>query len=156
MGTINNSRPAVRGGRLPDRRHQLPAACENIESTEILKDASATAIYGSRGANGVVVITTKHGKVGKPQFNLSSYVGFQDIRKKLDPDQRRAVLDAGKRGLRQRWQRCYPADLAAQLAECHCYQRGRHQLAGPGEPARPDSAATTCRWRVAPNRTATW
>ena len=83
VGTINNSDPlyVVDGFLTSDISFLLP---ENIESTEILKDASATAIYGSRGANGVVVITTKHGKTGKPQFNLSSYVGFQQIRKKLD------------------------------------------------------------------------
>ena len=41
----------------------------DIESIEILKDASATAIYGSRGSNGVVLITTKKGKEGKTKFN---------------------------------------------------------------------------------------
>ena len=46
----------------------------DIESIDILKDASATAIYGSRGANGVVLITTKRGKAGKPQINFSSRV----------------------------------------------------------------------------------
>ncbi len=49
----------------------------DIESIEILKDASATAIYGARGANGVVLITTKRGKVGKTQFSYESYYGFQ-------------------------------------------------------------------------------
>lgn len=48
----------------------------NIESIEVLKDASSTAIYGSRGANGVVMITTKKGK-GKPSINLNMYAGFQ-------------------------------------------------------------------------------
>ena len=48
----------------------------DIESIDILKDASATAIYGSRGANGVVLITTKRGKSGKPQINFSSKVEF--------------------------------------------------------------------------------
>lgn len=48
----------------------------DIESIDILKDASATAIYGSRGANGVVLITTKRGKAGKPQINFSSRVAF--------------------------------------------------------------------------------
>ncbi len=47
----------------------------DIESMEILKDASATAIYGARAANGVVLITTKRGKSGKPQISLSSYMG---------------------------------------------------------------------------------
>ena len=45
----------------------------DIESIDVLKDASATAIYGSRGANGVVIVTTKQGKSGKTQVNLYSY-----------------------------------------------------------------------------------
>ncbi|HEY0670100.1 MAG TPA: TonB-dependent receptor [Sphingobacteriaceae bacterium] len=50
---------------------------EEIESMTILKDASSTAIYGSRGANGVILITTKRGKVGKPVVTVSSSLGFQ-------------------------------------------------------------------------------
>lgn len=57
---------------------------EDIESIEILKDASATAIYGSRGANGVVLITTKRGKQGKVDVNYHGYYGVQKLRKKLD------------------------------------------------------------------------
>jgi TonB-linked SusC/RagA family outer membrane protein len=53
----------------------------DIESVEVLKDADATSIYGSRGANGVVLITTKKGKVGKTQFNLNAYTGFSQITK---------------------------------------------------------------------------
>lgn len=56
----------------------------DIESIDVLKDASATAIYGSRGANGVVIVTTKRGKEGKPQVEYNSYVGFQTIGRKLD------------------------------------------------------------------------
>ena len=56
----------------------------DIERIEILKDASATAIYGSRGANGVVVITTKQGRSGKSKIDFESYYGFQVIRKKID------------------------------------------------------------------------
>lgn len=57
-----------------------------IESIDILKDASATAIYGARGANGVVVITTKSGAQGggKATVTFDSYVGFKKIAKKLD------------------------------------------------------------------------
>jgi TonB-linked SusC/RagA family outer membrane protein len=47
----------------------------DIESMEILKDASATAIYGARAANGVILITTKRGKSGKPMISISSYAG---------------------------------------------------------------------------------
>ena len=52
----------------------------DIESMEILKDASATAIYGARGANGVIIITTKRGKAGKAQINYNGYVGLQKVR----------------------------------------------------------------------------
>ncbi|UOG76121.1 TonB-dependent receptor [Hymenobacter tibetensis] len=82
VGTINNSDPlyVVDGIQTGDIGFLLPA---DIESTEILKDASATAIYGSRGANGVVLITTKHGKAGQTQFNVTGYTGFQQIRRTL-------------------------------------------------------------------------
>lgn len=56
----------------------------DIENIEILKDASATAIYGSRGANGVVLITTKHGKKGQANINFDVYYGVQKVWKKLD------------------------------------------------------------------------
>jgi TonB-linked SusC/RagA family outer membrane protein len=56
----------------------------DIESIEILKDASATAIYGSRGANGVVIITTKRGKSGKATISFETSQGLQELRKKLD------------------------------------------------------------------------
>jgi len=56
----------------------------DIESMEILKDASATAIYGSRGANGVILITTKSGKKGKPIIDYSFSYGSQTLRDKLD------------------------------------------------------------------------
>ncbi|HEX7845231.1 MAG TPA: TonB-dependent receptor plug domain-containing protein, partial [Chitinophagaceae bacterium] len=48
----------------------------DIESVDVLKDAVSTALYGSRGANGVIVITTKRGKAGKPVFSLKSQAGF--------------------------------------------------------------------------------
>ncbi len=50
---------------------------DDIEKIDILKDASATAIYGSRGANGVVIVTTKRGVVGKPKISYSNYLGFK-------------------------------------------------------------------------------
>ena len=54
----------------------------DIESMSVLKDASSTAIYGSRGANGVVIITTKRGKAGKSTINFDAYYGVQDVRRK--------------------------------------------------------------------------
>ncbi len=62
----------------------------DIASIEILKDASATAIYGSRGANGVILVTTKKGKSGTPVVDVSASVGFSNVMKKLE------VLDAGE------------------------------------------------------------
>lgn len=56
----------------------------DIESIEILKDASATAIYGSRGSNGVILITTKTGKKGKPTINYNFSYGIQTLRHKLE------------------------------------------------------------------------
>lgn len=56
----------------------------DIESVEILKDASSTAIYGARGANGVVLITTKRGKSGATRVQLDMYRGIQNITKKLN------------------------------------------------------------------------
>jgi TonB-dependent starch-binding outer membrane protein SusC len=55
-----------------------------IESISVLKDASATAIYGARGANGVVIITTKQGKGSKPLFSIESYAGAASLAKKYD------------------------------------------------------------------------
>lgn len=56
----------------------------DIESIEILKDASATAIYGSRGANGVVLITTKGGRAGISTIDFESYYGVQQVSNELD------------------------------------------------------------------------
>lgn len=56
----------------------------DIESMDILKDASATAIYGSRGSNGVVLITTKKGKKGKSTISYEGYTGIQQVTKYLD------------------------------------------------------------------------
>lgn len=56
----------------------------DIESIDILKDASATAIYGSRGANGVVLITTKRGKAGRTKVDFETSYSVQSLRKKLD------------------------------------------------------------------------
>lgn len=56
----------------------------DIESIEILKDASATSIYGAKGANGVVLITTKRGRAGADRINFESYVGMQQIARRIE------------------------------------------------------------------------
>jgi TonB-dependent starch-binding outer membrane protein SusC len=64
----------------PDNNALNPA---EIESIEVLKDASSTAIYGARGANGVIIITTKKGRIGKPVISYNAYIGFQQNNKKM-------------------------------------------------------------------------
>ena len=56
----------------------------SIESIEILKDADATAIYGSRGANGVIMITTKKGVAGKTKLTVNAYTGFSKVSRTMD------------------------------------------------------------------------
>ncbi|WP_229755105.1 SusC/RagA family TonB-linked outer membrane protein [Hymenobacter cavernae] len=56
---------------------------QDIQSVEVLKDASATAIYGSRGANGVILVTTKRGQEGKFSINYNSYVSLDQANRKL-------------------------------------------------------------------------
>jgi len=94
----------------------------DVESVTVLKDASATAIYGSRGANGVIIITTKKGLSGKTQIDYDFYLGFQSVTKKLDLLNAKewATLD------REFWRvfrngsllsRAYPEDEIAQMGE---------------------------------------
>lgn len=83
IGTVNNSDPLyVVDGQPMDNINFLSAA--DIQSMEILKDASATAIYGARGANGVVLITTKQGKPGKTVVTLDAYWGGSQILNNLN------------------------------------------------------------------------
>jgi TonB-linked SusC/RagA family outer membrane protein len=56
----------------------------DIESIEVLKDAAAAAIYGSRASNGVVIITTKHGQSGKAKINFNMYAGYNEAQRKLE------------------------------------------------------------------------
>lgn len=69
----------------------------DIESIEVLKDASSTAIYGSRGANGVVMITTKSGKSGQPRVTFESSFGQQKLRKKIELMNSSEYVDFAKR-----------------------------------------------------------
>lgn len=66
----------------------------DIASMDVLKDASATAIYGSRGANGVIIITTKKGRSGAPQVDFSYQLSFGKISKRYDLLGREEFLDA--------------------------------------------------------------
>ncbi|MCO5258136.1 MAG: TonB-dependent receptor [Lentimicrobium sp.] len=85
IGTFNNADPIyVVDGVITDNISFLSSA--DIASMEVLKDASATAIYGSRGANGVILVTTKSGKKGQigATFTYSGEIGLQNLAKKID------------------------------------------------------------------------
>jgi len=77
--------PFLNGNRGAMNQNPLATLNPNdIESVEILKDAGAAGIYGSRGANGVVLVTTKRGKLGKPTFNLATRYGLSTYANKPD------------------------------------------------------------------------
>ena len=84
IGTVNNAAPIfVVDGVIVDNISFLSPS--DIASTEILKDASATAIYGSRGANGVILVTTKKGSTdGNVSISFDAYAGIQNPWRKLD------------------------------------------------------------------------
>ncbi|GAB2525703.1 SusC/RagA family TonB-linked outer membrane protein [Spirosoma aerophilum] len=77
FGTINNNDPLYVIDGVPTKGGLNSINPNNIESMQVLKDASAASIYGSRAANGVIIITTKKGKIGAPQFTFNSRVGVQ-------------------------------------------------------------------------------
>ena len=85
IGTNGESRPMYVVDGMPAGNdalnHMSPS---DIESIDILKDAASAAIYGARGANGIVLITTKQGKVGKPLLTYDGYYGQQYMAKKPD------------------------------------------------------------------------
>lgn len=84
VGTLNNSNPlfVVDGMLLDDIDFLNP---NDVESMEVLKDASATAIYGSRGANGVVIVTTKQGSFDtKGTISIDAYTGIQQVANRID------------------------------------------------------------------------
>jgi TonB-linked SusC/RagA family outer membrane protein len=72
---------------------------QDIESIDVLKDASATAVYGARGANGVILITTKKGKAGRSTLNYSTSFGFSKLARKIDvlsaDEYRQKVVEVG-------------------------------------------------------------
>ncbi|MBD5284305.1 MAG: TonB-dependent receptor [Bacteroides sp.] len=84
VGTVNGSSPIyVVDGVIADDINFLSP--NDIEHIEVLKDASATAIYGARGANGVIIVTTKTGSLSQPtHITFNGYIGFQQRWKKLD------------------------------------------------------------------------
>jgi len=83
-GTINNNSPLLVIDGVPTQSGLNQLNMEDIESIQVLKDASATAIYGSRGANGVIIITTKSGTSGAARINFNAYYGIQEATSMVD------------------------------------------------------------------------
>lgn len=84
LGTVQGGRDPlyVVDGVLTNNINNINTS--DIESINILKDAASLAIYGNRGANGVVIVTTKKGKSGKVKINFNHYSGFRDILSRVD------------------------------------------------------------------------
>ena len=77
LGTINGVSPLYIVDGIPTTDGINEIAPDDVESINILKDASSAAIYGARAAGGVVIITTKHGSAGKTKVSLNAYTGVQ-------------------------------------------------------------------------------
>ncbi|SKD00882.1 TonB-linked outer membrane protein, SusC/RagA family [Chitinophaga ginsengisegetis] len=83
-GTIGNTDPLFVVDGVPTKININTLNMADVESISVLKDASAAAMYGSRAANGVVLIVTKSGKTGKTKIDFDAYYGLQQAWKKLD------------------------------------------------------------------------
>ena len=85
IGTINDSNPLYIIDGMPTDQDGMESVNPNdIESIEVLKDAASGAIYGARAANGVILVTTKRGKMGKASINYNFSYGWQSAWKKRD------------------------------------------------------------------------
>lgn len=84
FGTINDNSPLFVVDGVPTKGNLNTLNLGDIETMQVLKDASAASIYGSRAGNGVVIITTKRGKAGKPKLTYDAYYGVQTPNKFLD------------------------------------------------------------------------
>ncbi|MCK3684368.1 TonB-dependent receptor [Maribellus sp. YY47] len=82
QGTMNDASPLVIIDGIPGALNDINP--NDVENISVLKDASSSAIYGSRAANGVILVTTKKGKEGKVTFNYNGYVGWQNASKDVD------------------------------------------------------------------------
>ena len=122
FGTIGNNDPlfVIDGVPTENSGNLNP---NDIETIQILKDASAASIYGSRAANGVVIVTTKQGKIGKPVVSFNSYYGIQKNAQSVD------ALNAEELG-----QYLYLADKYAGKTPAH----GQYTFGSNGEVTIPD------------------
>jgi TonB-linked SusC/RagA family outer membrane protein len=97
----------------------------DIETMEILKDASSTAIYGTRGSNGVILITTKKGKTGKPIISYSAYTGIEGMSHVLTPRSPEEYLEKYKYYMEQTNQTYDPSNPVPNAYELTNYEAGK-------------------------------
>ncbi|MEK6155310.1 TonB-dependent receptor [Flavobacteriaceae bacterium 3-367] len=122
FGTVGNNDPLYIIDGVPSQS-QSNLNPNDIESLQILKDASAASIYGSRAANGVIIITTKKGKLGKPTITYNTFYGIQSSDRDVE------ALNAKELG-----QYLYFADLYAGKVPSH----GQYTFGPNGEVSIPD------------------
>lgn len=122
FGTIGNNDPLYIIDGVPSKS-QANINPNDIETIQVLKDASAASIYGSRAGNGVIIITTKKGKLGKPSISYSTYYGMQSASEDVD------ALNARELG-----EYLYLADLYAGKTPGH----GQYTFGPNGEVTIPD------------------
>lgn len=122
FGTLGNNDPLYIIDGVPSQR-QSNLNPNDIESLQVLKDASSASIYGSRAANGVIIITTKKGKMGKPTITYNTYYGIQSPAKDAES------LNAEELG-----RYLYLADLYAGKTPSH----GQYTFGPNGEVTIPD------------------
>lgn len=84
IGTMNNTDPLYIVDGVPTTQGIKDINASDIESIQVLKDAASASIYGSRAANGVIIITTNKGKDGKVKLNFNASVQIQDYSRKID------------------------------------------------------------------------
>lgn len=109
--SANNSPVYVVDGMVVDDIANI--APDDVQSIDVLKDAASTAMYGSRGSNGVVIVTTKKGTSGKPAFSFSQYYGVQTIEKKLDIMTSAEWIDYVTEATNKKWVALNPATNSA-------------------------------------------
>lgn len=93
----------------------------DIESIDVLKDAASAAIYGSRGSNGVVLVTTKKGKTGKPTITLNAYAAVSQLERKVDVMNSDEWISFNKKWLDRQWVNATGQDASVSQAERIAY-----------------------------------
>lgn len=109
--SANNSPLYVVDGMVADDLANVSP--DDVQSIEVLKDAASTAMYGSRGSNGIVIVTTKKGLSGKPVFSFSQYYGIQTIEKKLDIMTSAEWIDYATESINKKWVALAPGNSAS-------------------------------------------